>query len=144
MRVYVAAKFEEAVRASRLMALLRIDGHRISYDWTVHAPGLMALLRIDGDRVTFDMPPSMSDAEIACIAHLDIEGVRTADAIVVLYHPRLKGGLVEMGGALALGIRVVVVDADPADPCIFFRHPSIEHVESDEVVRGQLLFRGDA
>jgi len=125
VRVYVAAKFEEAVRASRLMALLRIDGHRISYDWTVHTA-------------------SASDAEIAAIAHLDIEGVRTADAIVVLYHPRLKGGLVEMGGALALGIRVVVVDADPADPCIFFRHPSIEHVESDEVVRGQLLFRGDA
>ena len=125
MRVYVAAKFEEAVRASRLMALLRIDGHRISYDWTVHTA-------------------STSDAAIPAIAHLDIEGVRTADAIVVLYHPRLKGALVEMGGALALGIRVVVVDADPADPCIFFRHPSIEHVESDEVVRGQLLFRGDA
>lgn len=102
MRIYVAAKFEEAERARAFMDRVEPGIGRITHDWT-------------------NEDPATPEALLAGCASKDVQGAATADAVVLLWHPALQGGLVEIGVALGLGITVVIVGAPAAARCIFFR-----------------------
>ncbi len=116
MRVYVGAKFEDAPRARALMTRLEENGHVITYDWTKHEPS------------------TPKDMLYQCAVN-DLEGVVSCDVFMLLWHPALKGGLVELGAALALRKGVIVIGAPhPNDqPCVFFHDPSILFDESVDV-----------
>ena len=113
MRVYVAGKFEEkeAVRAAQ--AALRARGHIISYDWTEH---------------------EIATADHAACAEADLNGVLDADALLLLWHPSLRGGLVELGAALCSCVYVIVVGCPPLheQPNVFFHHLGVRHVATVE------------
>lgn len=108
MRVYVAAKFEEATRARGVMAELEIAGHTITHDWTGE----------DIERFPRDAAYRQRCAEE------DLRGVRTADAVVVLNHPLLFGGAAEMGMACLLGLPVYVVGRHIREN-IFYNLPNV-------------------
>lgn len=112
MKVYVAAKFEEAPRAQKVMRELRLLGHEVTYDWTQHKP---------------DTPIE----NLPVIAALDILGAVDAHVVVALWHPNLRGALVEVGAALAVRRVVLAVGVPEDDPCIFWKHPGVLRVESD-------------
>lgn len=92
MRIYVASKFENTTEVWEAMNLLRGMGHTITHDWTHENPGD----RKGGDLAVF----------LAECAQKDMDGVETADALLVINHPAGKGMWTEMGMAIAWGIPV--------------------------------------
>lgn len=108
MKLYVAGKFEEAARVRQVHKRLRNAGHEITHDWTNEDPG---------ERTGDELGAFLRDCAIK-----DYDGVRTADAVLVLNHPHLFGGAAEMGMALALGKPVFLVEPWLRDN-IFFHLP---------------------
>ncbi len=109
-RIYVAAKSspEELERAVRVMRALRAAGHEVTYDWTRD---------VLTDRVApFDL------AARKRAAWSDLMGVASADVVIILWHPELRGALVELGAALAGGVADIVVlgAKDEGAPNIFY------------------------
>jgi nucleoside 2-deoxyribosyltransferase len=115
VKVYVAGKFQEKERVRRVQALVREYGHEITCDWTVEDDSLF-----DGEALRAYWRRCAQD---------DVAGVRACDALILLPHARGKGLWVELGIALALNKRVIVVGFDGDDshqPCIFCKLPQVE------------------
>lgn len=95
MKIYVAAKFEEAPRVQKLYKILRERGHEITHDWTTE----------DASKY--------SGADLAAYkaecAYNDYLGVKHCDLCLVLNHDKLYGGAAEMGMAIAWNKKIVVV-----------------------------------
>jgi hypothetical protein len=105
MRIYVAAKWEERARARAFMTRIEEEGHTVTHDWTKE------------DEAKADAA-GLYYRECAAA---DVRGAAAADAVVLLFHPGLQGGLVELGIALGVGLPVVLVGAPPDHRCIFYR-----------------------
>lgn len=124
MNIYVAGKFEEAAAVRRVQALLREHHHKITHDWTdKDATGLVGRER---------------HVYMARCAQDDLRGVISADAVVVLHHPRGCGMLVEVGMALAMQLGIIVIGARdevgdylPGSP-IFYHLPQVLHADTAE------------
>lgn len=119
MRVYVASKFENMNAVKQAMHLLQQQGHAITHDWTREsAEGMEGQER---------------DDYLARCAAADVNGVLTAQAILMLHQPNMRGAYIELGIALARGIRVFVVDGlrdDWTRIPIFYRLPHVIHTAS--------------
>jgi hypothetical protein len=102
---YVAAKFEEKERVRALMRELRKIGGRITFDWTACDD-----TGIEGDERMLYRATSAMD---------DVGGVLRADAVILLWHPKLQGGLIEAGAAIGAGIPLVCVGV-PEEHGVFF------------------------
>ncbi len=115
MRVYVATKYENRVRAQEVMELLRELGHEITYDWTTN------------EQVSAQQ------------AALDAQGVATADALIFIAEEAYAyaGAYVEMGIAIGRGIPVLVL-GHAIDACIFTKLPNVIPVTEKTLV-SQLL-----
>lgn len=109
MKIYVAAKFEDAPRVREVYAILRAHNIEITHDWT-------------GEDIAKAQGPDGRAYKRAC-ATGDLNGVMTADAVLVLNHPLLYGGAAEMGMALAVGIKVFVVGAERRENIFFNLEP---------------------
>ena len=120
-RVYVASKFENTDAVRALQTQLREWGYEITHDWTHE-----------------DLAAAQDvDLALRC-AIADVEGVETADALVLIMHPNMKGAWVEFGIAVALFIPIIVVGRSPRFECIFERLPGVFHVDSPSEVLGVL------
>lgn len=109
MKVYVAGNFRERERIRAVMDELERAGHVITHDWT-------------GEGVTL---PQRSRQEIAID---DIQGVRDAEALVLVDAERGWGMYVEMGVAVALGLPIVVIQ--PLYDQVFYSLPQVKKVDS--------------
>jgi hypothetical protein len=97
MKVYVASSFSRKPDVSAMIALLREDGHEITYDWTPEdASGL------EGDALR---------AALMGGAERDLGGVFDAEVLVVLHDDRGRGMATEFGIAIGKDKPVVVVGA---------------------------------
>ena len=121
-RVYIASKLENADAVRVMRDRLQAAGFTITYDWTVHGS-----VRDAGD------------ARMAEVAGLELNGVVTADVVVVLL-PGGRGTHTELGAAIALGKPVVVHTTDPShftqgtNTCLFYWHKLVRRVATvDEV-----------
>lgn len=102
MKIYVASAFGNKADVRHLYAVLRAAGHEITHDWTLEDASHLALnspefwryIRDCGDR--------------------DLQGIDSADAVIVLVHPEMRDTRFEMGWALAKGKPVYVLDSDRA------------------------------
>lgn len=131
-RIYVAAKFEDALFARAVMGMLALAGHEITHDWTNET--------IEGKR-GLEVLDTYQEAAVA-----DADGVKTADALVLIHHDNLRGGLVELGVALGCEIPVIIVGgAGWSYPLPFYVHPDVIHVANadDALVRLEQLFPGE-
>lgn len=118
MKVYVTAAPESHVRARRAMDALRAAGHEVTHDWTAD------LARWPAN----DAPPRLR----AQIARQNLDGVVTADALLVLTSPSFAHGSemwTAMGGALVLGRPVVI--AGPQRDRAVFCDLALARVDSD-------------
>lgn len=120
MKVYIATGYENRSGHNRLRDKLAEHGIGLTCDWTTHE--------------------SIADAahwRIADIAHDDIQGVRDADAVVVLL-PGGRGTHVEIGAAIAFGKLVIIVGdmvGEHERECVFYHHAGVACVAScDEAV----------
>jgi nucleoside 2-deoxyribosyltransferase len=111
LRVYVASRFKNYEAVRDFAEHCRAEGFVVTYDWTLTDA-------FDENGVVID-PKGVPDnpKRARYFSELDLRGVRTADALVLLGQPDMKGAWVETGAALALGIPVIAVEPLPA--CIF-------------------------
>jgi hypothetical protein len=112
-RVYVATRLDGSERQRQLARDLKWLGWQLTYDWT------KAELASKTDLATISR--GLSPRRAAEIARAERDGVVSADLVVVL----LDGGAgthVELGMALALGKRVVVVGEQLTNgySCVFY------------------------
>jgi nucleoside 2-deoxyribosyltransferase len=122
-RFYISTRYDRRTDAATLMDLLRRRGWVPSFDWT-----------------------GVQDySNLAALAVAEIDGVREADAVIVL----LPGGFgthVELGAALAFGKPLVVharnrsVLEEPY-PCVFHYHPAVQLIVSDILNEDEILAR---
>ena len=118
MKVYVAARFEQAAEVKKIYDKLKRASFVISCDWTIHRNVEEAGLDGLGKQA---------------YAVDDINGVQTCDALLLLH--TVSGGqgkFVELGAALALNKKCIVIKKAPAKDCIFFYLPDITVVEGVE------------
>lgn len=121
MRVYVIGKYEEKAKIRTLMLSLAEAGHDITHDWT----------REDAGRGT----GAERLRNLRRRAQADYQGVRDAEAVIVLHHPQLCGGLVEFGVAAADPSKILCVIGSQ-DPVarrhpIFYWLPEVRFFESE-------------
>lgn len=117
MRVYVAGRFTKKEMVQATQALLVKAGHTITYDWTKNdAGGMLGELRLD---------------YLAQCAQADEEGVKSADAILVLHDSTGRGLFVELGMALADRKKLVVVvgglEGKHPEGCVFYYLSRVRH-----------------
>ena len=112
MKFFVSGKLGVEGDAIEVMAVLRIAGHEITFDWTA-APYLK---------------PYDENVE-ACqkAAVIDSQGVKDADVLVILPHERGVGMYVELGIAVGFGIPVRVI-TNKKSRTMFFHHPLVKRV----------------
>lgn len=115
-RIYVAGRFRRYEECRALMDDLTDAGYIITHDWTRSD-------EFDGSGHPHGADEKMGCREQRDYALDDLEGVRTADLLVVLAHDSLCGALIEVGAALASGIPVWV--CDPWRHTVFWHHPLV-------------------
>jgi len=122
VKVYVIGKFERKFEVRQIIKDLEEAGHVITEDWT------------EGEDATH----LMGTERIACLrrsAEADKRGVQEAEAVIILHHDQLCGGLVEAGMAIGAGKLVLVIsEAKPTarrQP-IFYWLPEVRFFESRE------------
>lgn len=109
MKIYVAGKYQEREIISQLMRALERQGHTITCDWTSHVyatPEVHASYCVD-----------------------DCKGVQDCELYLGIFqHPfRYRGALVELGIALGLSKKIIIV-GHAEDDCIFMLHPDIKRI----------------
>lgn len=106
MKLFVAGKWTSRHYARQRMTELEQAGHSITYDWMAEEGDWWREFALE-----------------------DMQGVRDADALVLIIEPAMEGAWVEVGIALALGKTVYVegVETYPSH-CIFLCHPAVRHI----------------
>ncbi len=107
MKIYVAGKWKDRKRILGVMNKLKVMGHEITCDWTKHT----------------------SHVNMWKHAVEDIEGVRNCDLLLAIMIEKYdyKGAWAEIGAALALDKRVVVVGTGH-NGGVFLAHPNIFNI----------------
>lgn len=118
MRVYVASKFQNYAAVREAVCYIENAGHEITHDWTATDEFDAA-----GDPLA-ENEAELTDEQQRRYAAADFLGVKRCDALLVLAHPRMCGGMVEVGIALGLAKRIAVVEAERC-PTIFYRLPGV-------------------
>jgi nucleoside 2-deoxyribosyltransferase len=119
MRVFVSGKVGAEGEIRSLMRTLEKRGHELTFDWT-----LIEHLR----------PYERNKDASRSAAIQEVEGVRSADALVLVEHDRGVGMFVELGVAIALGKRAYVVSGE-SPRTMFYFHPLVRRVASfDELL----------
>lgn len=93
------------------------EGHTITFDWT-------QTVEQHGNDGGLD--PKKIEFRRDC-AEKDMKGVLSADAVVMIAHPRLCGTLIEVGMAIAWDIPVFIL-GELERNSVFFSLPRIEQI----------------
>ncbi len=104
-KFYLGSKFEEAPRAKALIDALTALGHTVTFDWT-------------GEFFAAQAGKVHTPEEIKANAKKDRRGVVEAEALILLNHPKIRGGMAEFGGAYM---------REPPIPCFVVSHPDADH-----------------
>src|SRR5215471_18067866 len=109
-RFYLATRKDRVPQAEELVTALKAHGWERTFEWSSH----------EGE----------GTEDYAEIAVAELEGVRAADVLIVLF-PAGRGTHVEIGIALALGKPVIIhaSDRETLDspyPCVFHYHPGVK------------------
>lgn len=114
VKIFVSGKIGAEVGPSNFMRQLENLGYSVTFDWT-EIPHLR--------------PYEVNIEQSMNAARLEIKGVASADALVLLSHERGVGMFVELGAALALDKPVIAVSSKPVRTMFLF-HPNVTIVSS--------------
>jgi hypothetical protein len=130
MKIYVAGRFQSYEKVRVCINALISQGHEITHDWTrteeFDAEGVLSTASWNG--TVSVRPDSAKRAVLAAHALNDINGVRDADALVLLADDSLAGAWVEMGIALERGTPIYAVK--PERWTIFLECPEVTVLDS--------------
>ncbi len=126
MKIYIATKTDNYKQAQRIRDLLLDAGHEITFDWTE------VVAEVGPDKgLRSDTPPDREFQRIC--AQNDMQGVREADALVMLCYPGLCGTLIEVGAALVLGTPVIIL-GEPERNSVFFAMQHVHRIEEGALI----------
>lgn len=125
-RVYIAAPWVDRDQVPAIVIVLESSGYTITHKWWVFEG--------EEEEVSWEFKQ--------LCARLDVDGVRTADAVLLLNSSKSEGKATEQGLALAYGIPIVVI-GDKAKRCNIFQTLPVFHwvndLQSALVKLGELL-----
>jgi hypothetical protein len=107
MRLYVAGSYRDTAAVREVMAAVKREGHTISHDWT------------EKEAISCGLPEGSPEyqAFLYQCGREDLQGVLSADGLVLVGHPMCRDAMAEFGMALGFGL-----------PCFVFhpeRRPSV-------------------
>lgn len=108
MKFYVASSVENMEAAKLMMESLKAKGHKITFEWTTY-------------EIPKDLPENIKDALKRDLSDKAVDGVMTADVLVLLL-PGRRGSYTELGIALGSDQTVIVVGSE--DKSSSFIHSS--------------------
>lgn len=113
MKYYIATSLERVEAHTQVREALNKLGHEITYDWTIHGS-----------------VKSVSITRLKEVAHLEFNGVKNADFVVVLL-PGGKGTHTELGASIGYNKPVFLHASDAKflqlgeDTCAFYHHSAV-------------------
>jgi len=117
-RVYLAGPWVDRDNAKNIASILTNKGHVITHPWWDY----------EGKGEEHETEKFMRDCAVK-----DVNGVSTADVVVVLNTAKSEGKATEQGIAIALRIPVVVITPGEKPSSNIFHHlPSYTHVKTVE------------
>lgn len=117
-RVYVAGPWVDREAAQSLGNIVASKGHTITHAWWAY----------EGKGEALETEEFLRECAIK-----DVNGVSTADVVVVLNTAKSEGKATEQGIAIALRIPVVVLTPGTKPTSNIFHHlPSFKHVKTVE------------
>ncbi|OHB03527.1 MAG: hypothetical protein A3B14_03040 [Candidatus Zambryskibacteria bacterium RIFCSPLOWO2_01_FULL_45_21] len=122
-RVYIAASFEQKDTVKQAYELFTKHGYAITADWTLH-------------KDIVSLPTKLEQEELAKqYAIEDTDGVSTAEVFILLLGNRKSTGAhIELGIALGAKIPYIFVVSDRLNNQLFYRHPSVKHLQTIEEI----------
>lgn len=133
LNVYVAGKWEERVKVKEVMKHLESKGYYVTCDWTKH----VAPERWKKGQGCFNADWAAKGEKTYAME--DLQGVRDCDVLVAcMWNPSIlyKGAWIEIGIALGLNKRVIIIGTDITT--VFLGLPNVKVVETTEVMYGML------
>lgn len=119
-RFYVAAKTHDYLRARALMVDLRSSGNEVTFDWTYNVE------EVGPDH---ENEAARDGAFLLKCAIDDVYGVKTAQHVVAIGHPKACGTLVEIGIAIARGTPISLIGEFP--PSVFWHLPQVTQYKNE-------------
>ena len=111
MRYYISGSIHDIERVRRVRDSCLSHGGAITHDWTLYAG------------------PKDSLEE----AHRQLAGIRSCDTFVLVVHPRLKAGWMEMGVAVQLARNIVVVPHPEVSESMWYALPFVYVMKEAEL-----------
>lgn len=130
MKIYIATKTDNYRQAQHFRDLLTEHGHEITFDWTE------IVAEVGPDAATSGSKASDSEFRRKC-AENDIQGVREADALVMLAYPGLCGTLIEVGAALMVGTPVIIFGT-PERNSVFFSMRNVHFIPEGALIVSEI------
>jgi len=119
LKIYCAGKWKEREQVKKVMEMFEARGHTITCDWTKH--------------IAPERDIQVGNHGIKTYAEEDLEGVRECDVLVAyMSNPDIfyKGAWIEIGIALGLGKKVIIIGKDVTT--VFLGLPNIVVVSYKE------------
>lgn len=111
--VYVSGSIRDIEQVKKVQNDFIKNGWRVAHDWTQYTGG-----------------KSGPDAERE--AKLQLAAIISCDAFVLIEHPKLKAGWMELGAALALDKPVVIQRHPEVNASMWYSLPEITFVDREE------------
>jgi len=114
MKIYVAASFEQKEEVRRAQRIPIQAGHEITLDWTAHK----------------QIAHSPNSEELSRqYAVDDVEGVKSADAYVLLLGDRKSAGAhIELGIAIGASLEHIILVGEIKDFSLFYMHSQVKNL----------------
>jgi hypothetical protein len=132
MKIFLSSRYSRRLEMCDVREVLEAKGHTVTSRW------LDTMWRETDEHGSASAPP----AHRAEYAVKDLEDVAAAQCLIAFTEPPRSNGRggrhVELGAALALGKRVVVVGFREN---LFCHHPAVEFFDSAQIMLHTLFFR---
>lgn len=116
-RVYVSGSIRDIERVRLLQDDLKAAGHTITHDWTLY----------NGPKDNHDE------------AERQLMGIRSADVLICVIHPRLKAGWMELGAAIIKRIPCIVIPHPDVSDSMWYSLPNVHLTGGSPVHEVELL-----
>ncbi|MEY3784443.1 MAG: hypothetical protein RLZZ230_765 [Candidatus Parcubacteria bacterium] len=123
MKFYIAGRTSRILEIRDIVTKIKYLGHEITHDWTAME---------DAD---LPRPYHVHIDKVQAFAQKDINGAKSADVFVILGDQSGTGMYVELGAALAFGVKVYAV-GEYNDMTVFHFHPNVTRLSTfDDVLK---------
>lgn len=128
MHVYVAGRTSSYEKVREIHKQLTDAGHTITYDWTRAVPD--EAWESQDAMASIDPSPDFMRGQ----ALNDINGVLTADVLVLVAGENMVGSYIEVGAALAFGDCEIIIVGEVERMSVFYFLPQVSFSREEDLL----------